>query len=851
MANDMTQLVESSIEEARNVAVQHKNYQLDIPHLWYVLMQPDHFADRFYTDLGVDKNAFNQLIENELERLSVFEQTDQSRYGRQYSQRLKNLLDDAKREAQDLHDEVLTVEHLILALSKQQRNPLTIFLEKQGINQEKLYQKMNKVRKGQQARSLSQEAIYEALEKYALNLNQHVIDGNGKKIIGCQDQIDDIIRILSRKDKNNAVLVGYPGTGRRTAIEGFVQRLVENEVPENLQNRLVYSLDIGAIIAGTKYRGEFEERFKALLKEIAASKGRIILFIDEIHSLVSAGQTEGSVDAASLLKPFLARGEVTILGSTTHASYRESIEYDKTLERHFQRILIQEPDNQQSLAILSGLKSDYEIFHNVSIDDEALEAAVSLSRRYISDRYLPDKALDLVDEACTLKQITSHYHPKEIDDLNRQILSKKIQLLRCSQSKKAKTLRAEVQSLEHKKAELIEKWQVQKELLDQIKQVRVQIEALKEKSESALKSQDLSTYLELTDSNLPQSRSQLETLIEQEPVDAIVTREDIAAIVERVTGIKVQGVVENEREKLLHLEELLQEKIVGQDQAVQKVAQAIIRSRAGIQNPRRPIGSFLFLGPTGVGKTALAKTLAEILFGSELEMIRLDMSEYMEKHAVARLVGPPPGYVGYEEGGQLTEAVQRRLYSIVLLDEIEKAHPDVFNTLLQVLDEGRLTDSKGRTIDFKNTILIMTSNIGSSMILEGLNETGKINQEVRQSVLDELNHSFRPEFLNRIDETIVFNPLSADKVTSIVKIMVADLQKRLLSQDIHLELAPDVYSWLAKKGFDPAFGARPLQRTIMQELENPLAMSIIKQDKKENRKVQVSCQNEKLSFYDT
>ncbi|MGT2750420.1 ATP-dependent Clp protease ATP-binding subunit [Streptococcus orisasini] len=855
MADKMTQLVEESLLEAKELAVSHRNYQVDIPHLWSALVQPKQFAFQFYESVGIKGSQLLKVIDQEVAKIPAFSTTEKGTYARLYSQRLKKLLDDAQEEMTDLGDQVLTAEHLILALFNQERNPITVFLLKQGLTKTLFYQKMNKMRKGKPAVSSSQEAVYDALEKYATNLNQRILDGHANKIIGRQDEMNDIIRILSRKTKNNAVLVGHPGVGKTAVIEGFVQRLVKNQVPKNLQGKVIYSLDMGALLAGTKYRGEFEERFKALLNDIIASKGKIILFVDEIHSIVSAGRTEGSVDAASILKPLLARGDIQILGSTTHAEYRESIEYDKALERRFQRILIHEPDVNQAMEILKGLQPIYENFHGVRLTEDTLEAAVSLSKRYISDRFLPDKALDLIDEACAVKQIAARSHPRQIKDLSIQIVSQKIDLLRLADAKEADQLTERLAKLEEQKNALLARWQNERQLLDEEQEIQQQLTVLEEEANHALEDEKISKYVQLKDEKMTEQHQALkaleeERLSQQSMIDVLVTREDIAAIVERLTGIKVQGVMENERDRLLHLEDLLHEKIIGQNQAVQKISQAIIRSRAGIQNPKRPIGSFLFLGPTGVGKTALAKRLADVLFGSELEMVRLDMSEYMEKHAVARLVGPPPGYVGYEEGGQLTEAVRQRLYSIVLLDEIEKAHPDVFNTLLQVLDEGRLTDSKGRTIDFKNTILIMTSNIGSSKILQSLHDHGCLTDEARQEVLEELNHSFKPEFLNRIDETVLFNALSDNDVIGVVKVMVADLQKRLLVQNVYLELAEPVYAFLAQKGFDVAFGARPIQRTVMQELENPLALYIIQHqtDPKNALLVKVVLRDNKLAF---
>ena len=743
MTEHYTNLLQEVLNAAKELAIQKHNYQVDIPHVWTVLTQPQAFALEFYTGLDLDINEFISVINQELAKIPVFSHTDKNRYGRQYSQRLKNLLDDAEAERAELRDEVVTVEHLILSLFHQQRNPITVFLKQAGIDKELVAAKLNKVRQGKRAISPSQESRYQALSKYATNFNQWLADQTDRQVIGRKDEIDDIIRVLCRKEKSNAILLGFPGVGKSKVIEGFVRRLLADDVPEHLLGKEVFKLNLGGLIAGTKYRGEFEERFKAVLDEVLAAKGKIILYIEDIHQIVTAGRTEGSLDAGNLLKPLLAQGRINIIGTTTFAAYRESFELDQALEGRFQRVRIEEPDQDKALAILQGLRENYQDFHGVRLTDEALQAAISLSIRYLSDRYLPDKALDLIDEACAVKKI---------------------------QLGQAQTERPDV------------------------------------------------------------------------------SREDIASIVERITGIKVQGIMDNEREHLLNLDKLLRQRIVGQDQAVRKVSEAILRSRAGIQNPKRPIGSFLFLGPTGVGKTALAKSLAERLFGNELEMVRLDMSEYMEKHAVARLVGPPPGYVGFEEGGQLTEAVRRRLYSIVLLDEIEKAHPDVFNTLLQVLDEGRLTDSKGRTIDFKNTILIMTSNIGSQQILESLKSEQGLTAETQDEVRSLLQHSFRPEFLNRIDETVIFNPLRAEDMVNIVKIMVRQLQERLKHQKIQLHLSEEVYAFLAQKNYQPEFGARPIQRSIMRYLETPLARYLVENKETTEMTVYVSMKDEQLDF---
>ncbi|MEJ8765452.1 AAA family ATPase [Oceanobacillus sp. HCA-5259] len=748
MTDNRTIAVKEALLAAKEIAKKQENYQLDIPHLWSALLQPDLFAYELYVDLDVDMNEFIQLVNREVEKISKITGTD-IQYGEKLSQRLQSLLDEAEVESTNLRDQYVTIEHLILALFEQKFNPITTYLDENGINKELVYKQMNKVRKGKKAVHQNQENVYDALDRYAVNLNKEYLEGKIERVIGRSDEINDIIRILTRKIKNNAILIGSPGVGKSAIVEGLVQKIVDKDAPKNLENKIVYNLDMSALVAGARYRGDFEERLKTVLNEVRDSNNQIILFIDEIHTIVGAGRTEGSMDAGNILKPMLARGEIRCIGATTQDEYRENIEKDKALERRFQRVMVHEPTVQDTIEILKGIRQNYELFHETTITEEAIEAAVKLSVRYITDRFLPDKAIDLMDEASAVKYIK----------LNNPLLN--------------------------------------------------------------------------------------DGLVN---VDNAVTEDDIKNVVERLTGIKISGIMENEREKLLNLEDELRKHIIGQDEAVSKVSESVLRSRAGVQNPNQPTGSFLFLGPTGVGKTQLAKSLAQVLFGSELDMARLDMSEYMEKHAVARLIGPPPGYVGYDEGGQLTEAVRHRPHSIVVLDEIEKAHPDVFNLLLQVLDEGRLTDSQGHTVDFKNTILIMTSNIGSPILLQAIESDGEILLDIKNKVTQQLRHHFRPEFINRIDDVLIFNPLRQKHMHQITMLMINDLNQRLKDKNMAVSLDKEAVEWIAENGYDPLYGARPLRRFIMEELETPLARDIISNKITENTDIHIQLKNYKLNF---
>ena len=834
----MTSTLQSAIAEAQQVAVTRHHQEIDIVHLWKIFMQPNQFARNFYHDLGVDVEAFEREIDQELDRKSTVSGAN-VQYGQSMSSNLFQLLNEADQLKDQFEDEYLATEIVVLALMKLKNYPLTVYLTKQGITEKAIRKNIEDIRGGDRVTSQNQEEQYKALEKYGVDLVQLVKKGKMDPIIGRDEEIRDVIRILTRKTKNNPVLIGEPGVGKTAIVEGLAQRIVRKDVPENLKDKTIFSLDMGALIAGAKFRGEFEERLKAVLKEVKKSDGRIILFIDEIHNIVGAGKTEGSMDAGNLLKPMLARGELHTIGATTLDEYREYMEKDKALERRFQKVLVKEPTVEDTISILRGLKERFEIHHGVNIHDNALVAAAVLSDRYITDRFLPDKAIDLIDEASATIRVEMNSMPTELDQVTRRLMQLEIEEAALKKEsddaskKRLSILQEELAELREEANQMKMQWETEKEEVNALSNKRSEIDQAKHELEDAENNYDLEKAAVLRHGTIPQLEAELKALEAKNAkedgkmLQEAVTDNEIAVVVGRLTGIPVTKLVEGEREKLLHLNETLHRRVIGQEEAVNAVSDAVIRSRAGLQDPNRPLGSFLFLGPTGVGKTELAKALAENLFDSENNMVRIDMSEYMEKHAVSRLVGAPPGYIGYEEGGQLTEAVRRNPYTIVLLDEIEKAHPDVFNILLQVLDDGRLTDSKGRMVDFKNTVLIMTSNIGSSLLLSGVTAEGDIPEAVQEQVMTTLRGHFKPEFLNRIDDTILFTPLSLENVKGIVDKVIEQLSKRLAHQDIDLTITESAKAWLAENSYDPAYGARPLRRYIMKEVETPLAKEIV------------------------
>ena len=810
MNNDsITQAVQDAIAEAQQIAITRHQQEIDIPHLFKYLVQPGNLGEDIYQKAGLNLKEVNQELDHEIDQISSIEGNVQ--YGQTLSQNLFQLMQKADELKKQLGDEFIAVDTLILALMNLQYNPFKLFLENHGVTKEKLKQIIDDLRGGEHVTSKNQEEQYKALEKYGVDLVKQARSGKQDPIIGRDDEIRDVIRILSRKSKNNPVLIGEPGVGKTAIVEGLAQRIAKNDVPENLKNKTIFSLDMGSLIAGAKYRGEFEERLKAVLKEVQKSEGQIILFIDEIHNIVGAGKTEGSMDAGNLLKPMLARGELHLIGATTLDEYREYIEKDKALERRFQKVLVKEPSVEDTISILRGLKERYEIHHGVRIHDNALVAAATLSNRYITDRYLPDKAIDLVDEACAEIQVEMNSMPNELDQATRQLMRQEVEEAALKKEtdsaskKRLAELQKELADTREKVNQLNLKWENEKADIQKVSDKKAELDKAKHELENAESSYDLEKAAKLQHGTIPTLEKELQDLEKSDRpdewlVEESVTENEIAAVVSRETGIPVAKLVQGEREKLLHLADSLHKRVIGQNEAVDAVANAVLRSRAGLQDPSKPLGSFMFLGPTGVGKTELAKALAENLFDSEKHMVRIDMSEYMEKASVSRLVGAAPGYVGYEEGGQLTEAVRRNPYTIVLFDEIEKAHPDVFNILLQVLDDGRLTDGQGRTVDFKNTILIMTSNLGSEILLDNVKEDGVISPETKEQVMKLAQTHFKPEFLNRIDDIITFSPLTFDAIEKIVDKFIGQLSARLSSQEIELKINDDARKWIAKEG---------------------------------------------------
>lgn len=832
----LTQAVQDALAQAQGIAQVRKHQEIDIAHLFKFLIQPGEMARDIYHEAGVDVAKLETEIDRQLDQIAVVE--GNVSYGQNLSSNLYALLQAAEKLRQEFGDDFIAIDTLLVALMTLKYQPLSQYLQKQGLDLAKIKALVLKLRGGEKVTSKNQEEGYKALEKYGVDLVKQVRSGKQDPIIGRDSEIRDVIRILSRKTKNNPVLIGEPGVGKTAIVEGLAQRIVRKDVPENLRDKTIFSLDMGSLIAGAKYRGEFEERLKAVLKEVSKSQGQIILFIDEIHNIVGAGKTEGSMDAGNLLKPMLARGELHLIGATTLDEYRQYVEKDKALERRFQKVIVQEPSVEDTISILRGLKERYEIHHGVKIHDNALVAAATLANRYITDRFLPDKAIDLVDEACAEIRVEMNSVPNELDQANRHLLRLQVEESALKKEddpaskKRLEEMQAELAQTKEEVQKLKLRWETEKKDIQAISDKKEELDKAHHDLEAATNEADYEEVARLQNAVIPALQKELQTLetanqAEGKLVEESVTQNEIASVISRLTGIPVAKLVESERSKLLNLPASLHQRVIGQDEAVDAVANAVLRARAGLQDPSKPLGSFMFLGPTGVGKTELAKALAENLFDSEKHMVRIDMSEYMEKYSVSRLVGAAPGYVGYEEGGQLTEAVRRNPYTIVLLDEVEKAHPDVFNILLQVLDDGRLTDSQGRTVDFKNTILIMTSNLGSDILLDRANEEAKVDDQTKQAVMQLARQHFKPEFLNRIDDIIMFTPLGLNAIEEIVEKFITQLSKRLANQDISLEISDPAKLWIAKTGYDPAYGARPLERFITNHVETPLAKEII------------------------
>ena len=830
-----TQKSIEAVNSLEKLAYEYGNQEIEQEHLLYALLkQEDSLILKMIEKMEIDKTYFTDAVESALEKRTKVSG------GQVYiGQYLNKVLVQAEDEAKAMGDEYVSVEHLFLSMIKNPSPEIKKLFQEFGITRERFLQALSTVRGNQRVTTDNPEATYDTLNKYGQDLVEKARNQKLDPVIGRDAEIRNVIRILSRKTKNNPVLIGEPGVGKTAAVEGLAQRIVRGDVPEGLKDKKIFSLDMGALVAGAKYRGEFEERLKAVLEEVKKSEGQIILFIDELHLIVGAGKTDGAMDAGNMLKPMLARGELHCIGATTLDEYRQYIEKDAALERRFQPVMVDEPSVEDTISILRGLKDRYEVYHGVKITDSALVAAATLSHRYISDRFLPDKAIDLVDEACALIKTELDSMPTELDEQRRKIMQMEIE----EAALKKETDKLSAERLENLQKELAEQresfagkkaqWDNEKHSVENLSVLREKIENMNKEIEKAQRSYDLNKAAELQYGELPKLQKQLE--IEEEKVKSKdlslvhdrVTDEEIARIISRWTGIPVAKLTEGERTKILHLDDELHKRVIGQEDGVRKVTDAIILSKPGIKDPTKPIGSFLFLGPTGVGKTELAKALAASMFDDEQNMVRIDMSEYMEKYSVSRLIGEPPGYVGYEEGGQLTEAVRRKPYSVVLFDEIEKAHPDVFNVLLQVLDDGRITDSQGRTVDFKNTILIMTSNIGSSYLLDGIEPDGSIRQESQDLVMNDLRAHFRPEFLNRLDEIIMFKPLTKENIGNIVDLMMADLNRRLADQEIRLELTDEAKSYIIDGGYDPVYGARPLKRFLQKNVETLAARMIL------------------------
>ena len=850
-----TQKSVEAINDSEKLAYEYGNQEIEQEHLLVALLQQeDGLILKLIEKMEIQKEHFLDNAKRHLEaRVKVSG-------GQVYvGADLNKVLIHAEDEAKQMGDEYVSVEHLFLCLLKYPNKAMKEIFKEYGITRERFLQALSTVRGNQRVTSDNPEATYDTLEKYGYDMVERAKEQKLDPVIGRDDEIRNVVRILSRKTKNNPVLIGEPGVGKTAVVEGLAQRIVKGDVPEGLKDKKLFALDMGALVAGAKYRGEFEERLKAVLDEIKSSDGQIILFIDELHTIVGAGKTDGAMDAGQLLKPMLARGELHCIGATTLDEYREYIEKDAALERRFQPVMVEEPTVEDTISILRGLKERYEVFHGVKITDSALVSAAVLSNRYISDRFLPDKAIDLVDEACALIKTELDSMPTELDELNRRVMQMEIE----ETALKKETDRLSQERLADLQKELAElrdefntkkaQWENEKKSVEKVQKLREEIETVKNDIKSAQQSYDLEKAAELQYGRLPQLERQLEIEegeVKKRDLSLVhenVSEEEIARIISRWTGIPVAKLTESERNKTLHLDEELHKRVIGQDEGVTKVTEAIIRSKAGIKDPTKPIGSFLFLGPTGVGKTELAKALAASLFDDESNMVRLDMSEYMEKYSVSRLIGAPPGYVGYDEGGQLTEAVRRKPYSVVLFDEVEKAHPDVFNVLLQVLDDGRITDSQGRTVDFKNTIIIMTSNLGSAHLLEGIDDNGDINPACEEAVMGELRGHFRPEFLNRLDEIIMFKPLTKDNIGNIIRLLIEDLNKRLSDREITVELTEAAKQFIVDHGYDPVYGARPLKRFLQKHVETLSAKLILADEVREGDTILIDTEGDKLT----
>ena len=856
-----TQKSLEAIQNAQSIALENQNAQIEQEHLMLALLeQEESLIKELLKKMGVSEN-FEKTIKNKVSNMPKMSGGARPSDSIYVSRDVDLTLNDAEKIASKMKDEYVSVEHIMLSIFDNANSQIKELFRTYNINKSEFLKALSSVRGNTRVTTDNPEETYNALKKYGQDLVKMAREQKLNPVIGRDTEIRNVIRILSRKTKNNPCLIGEPGVGKTAIAEGLALRIVRGDVPEGLKDCTIFSLDMGSLVAGAKYRGEFEERLKAVLQEVKKSEGKIILFIDEIHTIVGAGKTDGAMDAGNLLKPMLARGELHCIGATTLNEYRQYIEKDQALERRFQPVMVDEPSVEDTISILRGLKERYEVYHGVKIADNALIAAATLSHRYISDRFLPDKAIDLIDEACSMIKTEMESMPTELDEISRKIMQLEIEETALSKETDEMS-KQRLQDIQKEKAELKTKfdsmkakWENEKQSIGKVQKLREEIEKVNSQIEQAERNYELNKAAELKYGKLPELKKQLE--VEEEKAEKEknddnsllrnkVTEDEITKIISRWTGIPVAKLMEGEREKLLHLSDILHKRVIGQNEAVEKVSEAIIRSRAGISDPRRPIGSFLFLGPTGVGKTELAKALAGSLFDDEHNIVRIDMSEYMEKYSVSRLIGAPPGYVGYEEGGQLTEAVRRKPYSVVLFDEIEKAHPDVFNILLQVLDDGRITDSQGRTVDFKNTIIILTSNLGSEYILEGIGENGEISKEAQDKVNTLLKQSFRPEFLNRLDEIVFYKPLKKAEISKILDLLIIDLEKRLEDKHIHLELTDSAKNYLIDNGYDEIYGARPLKRFVQKKLETLIAKKILTQEILPNSTVTVDCKNDEL-----